>query len=361
MSAYNLNVNECARYAQQLNLSEVGLLGQTKLKAARVLCVGAGGLGSPLLLYLAAAGVGTLGIVDDDALELSNLQRQVLYTTNQLGQKKANLAKEKLNALNPDINVHIYVQRLSVDNAAELINQYDIVADCSDNFATRYWINDFCIQLNKPFVSASIRQFQGQCSLFLGGGAPCYRCLFPMPPKSELIPSCAEGGVLGVLPGLLGTIQANEILKWILQLDSLLVGKLLCVDLLKMEFSSINFKQNPECECCALKKSINELLPKENACVDSLSISAESLKKLSSDQVEFVLLDVRSPEEHESYNIGGLLIPLPELPHRLHELNSNSLIITYCRTGPRSLQAVKILQQAGFNSLRYLEGGVSGL
>jgi len=247
---------EMNRYSQQLNLDQIGLDGQLKLKNARVLCIGAGGLGSALLFYLGAAGVGHIGIMDDDVIELSNLHRQILYQTSQLGQKKVFMAHQQLSALNPDIDIALHTDKLNLNNAHELINQYDIIADCSDNFATHYLINDVCFHLNKPYAFASIAQFEGQCSLFLGKQGPCYRCLFPF--KSS-IPDCSAAGVLGVLPGLFGVIQATEIIKWILKTGEPLAGRWLVGDLLKMQFRQFYFIQNPECTLCILQQSV-ELL-----------------------------------------------------------------------------------------------------
>lgn len=242
---------EISRYSQQLKLPDVGLVGQAKLKNARVLCIGAGGLGSSLLLYLAAAGVGTIGIVDDDSVELSNLQRQVLYQTEHVGQKKAIIAKQQLMALNPHLNIDAYTERFHLENAAALINSYDIIADCSDNFPTRYLINDIRFSLKKPYVFASISQYKGQCSFFVAEKGPCFRCLFPSISPLEMIPNCSEAGVLGVLPGLLGIIQATEILKWILKNSETMLGELLMIDILKMDFQKFHLSKNPKCRTCS--------------------------------------------------------------------------------------------------------------
>jgi sulfur-carrier protein adenylyltransferase/sulfurtransferase len=244
------STEELIRYSQQIKLEEIGLAGQEKLKNARVLCIGLGGIGCPLLLYLAAAGVGNLGIVDDDIVELSNLQRQILYRLPQLAQQKAAAAKAQLQALNPSIEVHEYPLRLTEQNAVELIEQYDIVADGSDNFCTRYQIHDVCFALDRPYVYGSTSQFQGQCSLFHGKQGPCFRCLFPTPTNTNTIPTCSAGGVLGVLPGLLGVIQATEIIKWVLQTGESLKNRLLLVDLLKMKFQEIHLAKNPDCSLC---------------------------------------------------------------------------------------------------------------
>lgn len=353
-----LTKTETGRYAQHLKLPEIGISGQLKLKSARVLCIGAGGLASPLLLYLAAAGVGNLGIVDNDTLELTNLQRQILYKTEQVGLKKAELAELELKKLNPDINIQIYAERLSINNAADIMKDYDIVADCSDNFATRYLVNDMCFNLKKPFVSASVNQFEGQCSLFLGTEGPCYRCLFPTPPPSEFTPSCEEAGVLGVLPGILGTLQAGEILKWILQKGALLQARLLSFDLLQMKFKEFTYQKNSDCEICVSRKSAADLLVSESCFEGVNSISVSELKELLFQDSNVLLLDVRSREEHERANIGGLLISLNELPGRLNELDSERPIVVYCHSGKRSLTAAKTLLNANYARVKYLEGGM---
>ncbi len=244
----SLTPDEINRYSQQLKLEHIGLEGQLKLKNSRVLCIGAGGLGSSLLFYLTAAGIGKIGIVDHDVVELSNLHRQILYQDSQLGQKKSAVAKQQLSALNPHIDIHAYSEKFNLQNANELINQYDIIADCSDNFATRYLINDICYYLNKPYAFASVSQFEGQCSLFLGKHSPCFRCLFPS--TSTMTPNCSEGGILGVLPGLLGIIQATEIMKYTLNLGNTLAGHLLTIDALNMQFRKFQFTQNTECSLC---------------------------------------------------------------------------------------------------------------
>lgn len=255
-----LTGEERLRYAQQLNLSEIGTAGQQKLKSARVLCVGAGGLGSPLLLYLAAAGVGTIGIIDADHIELSNLHRQVLYQTADIGMSKAVLAQQQLLALNPQLSIHAYAESLSVSNAHTLIQAYDIVADCTDNFSTRYVINDICYSLNMPWVFASVAQFSGQCSVFLGASSACFRCLFPTIPAHNPFSNCNADGVIGVIPGLLGMIQATEILKWILKIGKLLVNRLLVIDSLNMDFQHYDLVKNPSCRLCMLRESIENLL-----------------------------------------------------------------------------------------------------
>ena len=307
---------ELLRYSRHFVLDEIGLKGQEKLKFAKVLCVGAGGLGSPLLMYLAAAGVGTLGIVDDDKIDFSNLQRQLLYGTHEVGQKKLKIAKEKLHNLNPNVNVALHPARLMDNNALEIISQYDIVADCTDNFPTRYLVNDACFHLQKPNVYASISQFDGQCSVFCAKNGPCYRCLYDAPPPAGLIPNCAEGGVLGVLPGLLGVMQANETIKLILGIGSPLIGRLLTVDTLSMVFDELEIKQNPDCRLCKHHQPFETLPRITSSCAAEAGltvkqISAKALHQLKSKNNVF-LVDVREPYEYEICNIDGYLIPLRE-------------------------------------------------
>jgi sulfur-carrier protein adenylyltransferase/sulfurtransferase len=355
-----LSADEIMRYAQQIKLAEIGLDGQKKLKDARVLCIGLGGLGSSLLLYLAAAGVGKLGIVDHDSVELTNLQRQILYRSDHLGQAKSTVAREQLLALNPSIRVNSYTEKLIRDNADELISQYDIIADGSDNFATRYLIHDTCFKFNKPYVYASAGQFQGYCALFHANQEnPCLRCLFPYATSDTHI-NCTTTGVLGVLPGLLGILQATEIIKWILKIGTGLVKRLLVVDLLAMSFKEIHLSKNLDCQLCVKREFAHEpILPTVCAEEPSLSnhaISAQQLIHLLQKNNTF-LVDVRSEAEHNEKNIGGTLIPLIELPQRLNELNPNHTIVIYCLSGKRSLAAVKIVLAAGFTSVKYLRNG----
>lgn len=359
-----LTLDEMNRYTQQLKLQNIGLEGQIKLKKARVLCIGAGGLGSIVLLYLTAAGVGTIGIVDDDVLELSNLQRQILYQHQHLGSKKSLIAKKQLLALNPNVVIDSYTKRFDLTCARDLASQYDIVIDCSDNFYTHYLINDICFYLNKPYIFASISQFKGQCSFFLRGAHPCFRCLFPANATKDTLPDCTEGGVLGVLPGLLGTIQATEAIKYLLQLNDSLLGRLLTIDVLKMQFQSFYLMHNPDCELCVHKKSVESLLQSEpctnlNNNFSNHVITAEELREALKNNTDIVLLDVRTAAENAAYNLGGLLIPLNELPTRLTELNPNAQIVVYCQSGRRSAAAIEILVAANFNAVRHLQGGVN--
>lgn len=360
MSSF-LSADEMRRYAQQIKLSEIGLEGQKKLKQARVLCVGLGGLGSPLLLYLAAAGVGKLGIIDPDHVELTNLHRQILYRTQDLNQSKAILAKHQLFALNSSIEVHAYPEKITKNNVDEFISQYDIIADGSDNFATRYLIHDSCFKFNKPYVYASAGQFQGYCAIFHASAEnPCLCCLFPNTmPDSQF--NCATDGVIGVLPGLLGILQATEIIKWILKLGTSLIKRLLTVDLLTMSFREIHLRKNPDCQLCVYRKFAEEPIPEmigsETLPLKDYAISVQQLIHLLQKN-NTSLIDVRSEAEHKAKNIGGQLIPIIELPNRLNELNHNHTIIFYCHSGKRSLDAVKLLLTAGFTSVKYLQADI---
>jgi adenylyltransferase/sulfurtransferase len=352
---------ELLRYATQLKLDNIGIKGQQILKNSRVLCVGAGGLGSPLLMYLAAAGVGTLGIIDDDNLELSNLQRQILYQTKYIGEPKTKIAQRQLMALNPEIEIKIYPQRLIAQNALELISQYQIIADCSDNFSTRYLINDICFQTKIPFVSASVSQYEGLCTTFLGSIGPCLRCLFPIPPQTDIIPNCVTGGVLGVVPGLLGMIQATEIIKFLLQLGDLLVKRVLSIDILQMNFREFQLQRNSACTICVdtpATSSQHSYLPEaEN--MNAYIITPEELKELLAANANIQLIDVRTAEKHEIFNIGGKLIPTQELPERLHELDPNKPTVTYCTMGGNSMRALQYLLSVGFKDVRSLDGGMT--
>lgn len=356
-----LNAEETQRYSRHFSLPQVGVAGQLKLRNAKVLCVGAGGLGSPLLFYLAAAGVGRLGIVDPDLLELSNLQRQILYQTTDLQQNKASLAKAKLQALNPHVEIICYPQRLSAANALEIIADYDIVADGSDNFATRYLVNEACFRLEKPNVFASVSQFTGQCTIFTADNGPCYRCVYEQFPNADEIPNCSEAGVLGVLPGILGSIQANEVLKLILGLGDSLIARLLQLDSLQMKFQELAIPRNPNCQLCskpATETLFDLVLPSCEMSPEKLpAITMRELNALQKNSKVF-LLDVREVFEHQQNNLGGVLIPLAELPNRLEELNPLQPIVVYCQSGRRSQRALKILQDAGFVGMRYLLGGM---
>lgn len=349
---HGLSPCEIHRYAQQIKLPNIGLSGQLKLKNARVLCVGAGGLASPVLLYCAAAGIGTVGIVDDDEVDLSNLQRQILFGTEHIGRRKAEMAQQQILALNPHTEVNIHITRFNEFTAPDLLKEYDIVVNCTDNFATQYLLNDFCFTSHTPYVYASISQYSGQCTVFDGVNGPCFRCLFPMSPTKEAIPNCSQGGVLGVLPGMLGVIQAAEVLKWILGLGDLLIGRLLSADVATMTFKEYHLTRDPAClmcqpqEECTMKKS------------SPMQISPAELHQKMQSGEPIVLIDVRSPEEHAAHNIGGLLIPLSDLAHRACELNPDDDIILYCHAGQRSLYAADILNSLNFKSVKSLAGGL---
>ncbi|HEV2214258.1 MAG TPA: molybdopterin-synthase adenylyltransferase MoeB [Terracidiphilus sp.] len=367
----SLNTDELARYARHLILPEVGMEGQQRLKAARVLCVGTGGLGSPLAFYLAAAGVGTLGLVDFDVVDASNLQRQILHSTRDVGRKKLDSAEEKLEALNPWLRVVKHETRLTSANALEIVNDYDVVADGTDNFPTRYLVNDACVLMGKPNVYGSIFRFEGQASVFATPGGPCYRCLYPEPPPSGMVPSCSEGGVLGILPGLVGMIQATEVIKLILGKGETLAGRLLLVDALEMRFRELKLKRNPECPVCGEHPTQTELIdyeqfcgvkpenPKENALQNGIpQMSVKQLKERRDAGEDVFLLDVREAYEYQIANLGGTLIPMNDVPKRLAELDREREIVVQCKTGGRSQRVAEYLQQAGYAKVKNLAGGI---
>ena len=363
-----LDNDEILRYSRHLIMPEVGMEGQQKLKAARVLCVGAGGLGSPLALYLTAAGVGTLGIVDFDVVDYTNLQRQIIHSTADVGRKKLDSAAEKLKAINPSVNVRKFETRLSSANALDLFREFDIVADGTDNFPTRYLVNDACVLSGKPNVYGSIFRFEGQASVFATEQGPCYRCLYPEPPPPGLVPSCAEGGVLGILPGLVGVIQATEVIKLILGKGDSLIGRLLLVDALSMKFRELKLRKNPDCPACGKHPTVTKLIDYDEFCgirgeekpvAGGISeIQVEELKRRLDAKEEVFVLDVREPHEYQICNIGGHLIPLGDLPRRVNELDSSREIVAHCRSGVRSAKAVDFLQQAGFKKVHNLAGGI---
>jgi adenylyltransferase/sulfurtransferase len=362
-----LSQDELQRYSRHLIMPEVGLEGQKRLKAAKVLCIGAGGLGSPLALYLAAAGVGRLGLVDFDVVEISNLQRQIIHSTEDVGRSKLGSAQEKIQAINPHVAVDLHETRLTSDNALEILAGYDIVADGTDNFPTRYLVNDACVMTGKPNVYGSIFRFEGQASVFALPDGPCYRCLYPEPPPPGLVPSCAEGGVLGILPGLVGLIQATEVIKLILGKGESLAGRLLLVDALGMRFRELKLRKNPDCPVCGTHPSIRRLIDYEQFCgiepetpkSNQAELTATQLKReLGSGKPPFVL-DVRNPNEYQIARIpGAYLLPLQQLPARLKELDPARDIVVHCRTGVRSAKAIEILRAAGFQKLRNLKGGI---
>jgi len=358
---------EVLRYSRHLLLPEVGVEGQRKLKAARVLTIGAGGLGSPLSLYLAAAGVGTIGIVDFDVVDLTNLQRQIVHGTATLGTSKLESAKARLTDLNPNVSVETHEARLTSENALEILRDYDIVVDGTDNFPTRYLVNDACVLLGKPNVYGSIFRFEGQASLFYANEGPCYRCLYSEPPPPGLVPSCAEGGVLGVLPGIIGSIQALETIKWIIGAGDSLVGRLLLFDALKLRFRELKLRKDPDCPICGTNPTIRELIDYEAFCgigaepdYSGLEISVEEFRKEQKAKGDdLVLIDVREPHEWEIAHIDGArLIPLGQLPDRLGELDGHAEIVTQCHKGGRSMKALEILRGAGFGKVRNLAGGI---
>jgi sulfur-carrier protein adenylyltransferase/sulfurtransferase len=364
-----LSRDEIQRYSRHLIMPEVGLEGQLKLKRARVLMIGTGGLGAPLGLYLAAAGVGHLGLVDFDVVDSSNLQRQVTFTTADVGKPKSEAAKARLSALNPAIEIVAYETRLTSDNALELFRDYDIIVDGTDNFPTRFLVNDACILLGKPNVYGSIFRFEGQATVFGYPDGPCYRCLYPEPPPPGLVPSCAEGGVLGVLPGIVGSIQAMETIKLILGTGEPLVGRLLLFDALAMRFRELKLKKNPDCPMCGNHRTITKLIDYEEFCgirgeeapamTDGIpEITARELKARQDRGEKVFILDVREPHEYQICNLNGKLIPLGELPRRVNELDSSVEMVVHCRSGKRSADAIHFLQTAGFKKLWNLKGGV---
>jgi molybdopterin/thiamine biosynthesis adenylyltransferase/rhodanese-related sulfurtransferase len=364
-----LSKEEIQRYSRHLIMPEVGLEGQLKLKRARVLMIGTGGLGAPLGLYLAAAGVGHLGLVDFDAVDSSNLQRQVTFTTADVGKPKSEAAKARLSALNPAIEIESYETRLTSENALDLFRNYDTIVDGTDNFPTRFLVNDACILLGKPNVYGSIFRFEGQATVFGYPDGPCYRCLYPEPPPPGLVPSCAEGGVLGVLPGIVGSIQAMETIKLILGAGDPLVGRLLLFDALAMRFRELKLKKNPDCPMCGKHRTITKLIDYEEFCgirgeeapamTDGIpEITARELKSRQDRGDKVFILDVREPHEYQICNLQGKLIPLGELPRRVNELDSSVEMVVHCRSGKRSADAIHFLQQAGFKKLWNLKGGV---
>ena len=364
----SLNNDEILRYSRHLIMPEVGMEGQLKLKAAKVLCIGAGGLGSPLALYLGAAGVGTLGLVDFDVVDYTNLQRQIIHRTEDVGRPKLDSAADKLKAMNPFLNIKKFNTHLSSDNALEIFKEFDIIADGTDNFPTRYLTNDACVISGKPNVYASIFRFEGQASVFGMPDGPCYRCLYPEPPPPGLVPSCAEGGVLGILPGLLGVIQATEVIKLILGSGDSLIGRLLLVDALAMKFRELKLRKNPDCPVCGKNPTIKKLIDYQEFCgirgeeapaeVTTSEMQVEELKQRLDRGDDLFILDVREPHEYQICNIGGLLIPLGDLPKRVNELDTSKEIVAHCRSGVRSAKAVNFLRQAGFKKVHNLAGGI---
>ena len=368
-AAVQLSKDEILRYSRHLIMPEVGMEGQLKLKQAKVLAIGAGGLGSPLALYLAAAGVGKLGMVDFDVVDFTNLQRQVIHSTSDVGRSKLASARETIQGINPNVEVVTYETRLTSENALDIFKDYDVIADGTDNFPTRYLVNDACVLLGKPNAYGSIFRFEGQASVFYAKEGPCYRCLYPEPPPPGLVPSCAEGGVLGVLPGIVGSIQALETIKLITGRGRPLIGRLLLFDALNLKFRELKLRKNPDCPVCGTHPTITGLIDYEQFCgirgeeyvrpTKVPEISATEVKKMMDERRPFVLVDVREPHEYQICRIpGSKLIPLGDVPKRMHELNSADEIVIHCRSGQRSAQAVELLMKAGFRKIHNLRGGV---
>jgi molybdopterin/thiamine biosynthesis adenylyltransferase/rhodanese-related sulfurtransferase len=359
-----LTREELARYSRHLILPDVGVEGQKRLKAARVLLIGAGGLGSPLALYLSAAGVGTLGIVDFDKVDVTNLQRQVVHGTADVGRSKIDSAAERIYDINPYVNVERFETRLTSENALEIIREFDIVVDGTDNFATRYLVNDACVILGKPNVYGSIFRFEGQASVLATPDGPCYRCLFREPPPPGLVPSCAEGGVLGVLPGLVGTIQATEAIKLILGIGEPLIGRLLLVDALTAQFRTVKIRRDPTCPACGTHE-IQELIDYDAFCggaepVTVKEITPRELAQKLARGDDFDLIDVREPFEWEIAHIeGARLVPLSTFPDAIRELDSSREIVVQCKVGGRSARAADALIAAGFRNVTNLAGGIT--
>ena len=361
-----LSHEELLRYSRHLTLPDVGLEGQSKLRDARVLLIGAGGLGSPAALYLAAAGVGTLGIVDFDLVDRSNLQRQILHGTSGIGTAKAESARARLHDVNPHVRIETFAERLTSANALAILRDWDIVVDGSDNFPTRYLVNDACVLLGKPDVYGSVFRFDGQVSVFSAKQGPCYRCLYAEPPPPDLVPSCAEGGVLGVLPGIIGSLQALEVIKLIVGFGEPMIGRLLLFDGRRMQFRELALEKDPDCPVCGVRPTVTSLIDYEAFCGevgrgtgDGVEISALELQRERGRKPDLLLLDVREPREAQIARIeGARLIPLRELPRRLAELPGHAEIVTHCHHGQRSLQAREILKGAGFASVRSLAGGI---
>lgn len=364
----HLSKEEILRYSRHLIMPEVGMEGQKKLKAAKVLMIGAGGLGSPLGMYLAAAGVGKLGIVDFDIVDETNLHRQLLHGTNDVGRSKLESAKETILNINPNINVETFETRLTSENAFEIIKEYDLIVDGTDNFPTRYLVNDASVLLGKPYVYGSIFRFEGQVTVFDAKTGPCYRCLYPTPPPPGLVPSCAEGGVLGVLPGIIGSLQALEAIKLIIGNGDLLVGRLILFDALKFKTRELKLHKNPDCPVCGSNPTIHELIDYEQFCgisyengkdINIDEISVEELNEQIQNSEDIFLLDVREPHEYQINNINnGYLIPLNDLANRINELDSSRKIVAYCKVGGRSAKAVEFLKNSGFKKTKNLVGGI---
>jgi sulfur-carrier protein adenylyltransferase/sulfurtransferase len=367
--AASLTNEEILRYSRHLIMPEVGMEGQLKLKAAKVLLIGTGGLGAPLGLYLTAAGVGKIGLVDFDVVDFTNLQRQVTFGTSDVGKPKTEAARERLTNLNPGVEITTYETRLTSENALELFKDYDVIVDGTDNFPTRYLVNDACILLGKPNVYGSIFRFEGQVTVFGMPDGPCYRCLYPEPPPPGLVPSCAEGGVLGVLPGIVGSLQAMETIKLLLGAGESLEGRLLLFDAMALKFRELKLRKNASCPMCGTDRKIHQLIDYNEFCgirgeeepeshLVVPEISPRELKQRLDRGDDLFILDVREPHEYQICNLKGHLIPLGELPRRVHELDSSHEIVAHCRSGKRSAEAVDFLRKAGFRKIHNLHGGI---
>jgi adenylyltransferase/sulfurtransferase len=365
----SLTNEEILRYSRHLIMPEVGMEGQLKLKAAKVLLIGTGGLGAPLGLYLTAAGVGNIGLVDFDVVDFTNLQRQVTFGTGDVGRPKTEAARARLSNLNPDVNITTYETRLTSENALALFKDYDVIVDGTDNFPTRYLVNDACLLLGKPNIYGSIFRFEGQVTVFGMPDGPCYRCLYPEPPPPGLVPSCAEGGVLGVLPGIVGSLQALEAIKLILGRGDLLSGRLVLFDALALKFRELKLRKNSDCPMCGVHPKIQQLIDYNEFCgirgeeepegdLHVPEMTARELKQRLEQGDDLFILDVREPHEYQICNLKGHLIPLGELPRRVHELDSSHEIVAHCRSGKRSAQAVDFLRKAGFRKIYNLRGGI---
>ena len=368
--AEDLDKDEVRRYSRHLIIPNVGMDGQKRLKNARVLAVGAGGLGSPTLMYLAAAGVGTLGIVDFDVVDETNLQRQIIHGQSDVGRSKAQSARNSIAEINPYVEVVLHEERLDSSNALGIVSQYDLIVDGTDNFATRYLVNDACVLSGKPYVWGSIFRFEGQASVFWAEHGPCYRCLYPDPPPPGMVPSCAEGGVLGVLCGTIGSIQTTEAIKLLTGIGDPLVGTLMVYDALEMEFRTLRARKDPECPLCGKNRTITELIDYEAFCgvvsheaeeaAAGSSVTARELKEMFDRGEDFLLVDVREPGEHEIVRIpGSVLIPKGDLGRRLSELPLDKPVVVYCKTGVRSAEALALLKGAGFSTSKHVQGGVT--
>jgi molybdopterin/thiamine biosynthesis adenylyltransferase/rhodanese-related sulfurtransferase/molybdopterin converting factor small subunit len=353
-----LTNEEIKRYSRHLIMPEVGVEAQRKLKASKVLCIGAGGLGSPAAMYLAAAGVGTLGIVDFDTVDFSNLQRQILHGTPDVGRSKLASARDRLNAINPNVKIETYETALSSENALELFAPYDVILDGTDNFPTRYLVNDACVLTGKPNVYGSIFRFDGQASVFFAEKGPCYRCLYPEPPPPNLVPSCAEGGVLGVLPGVIGTIQATETIKLITGVGEPLIGRLLLFDALRMEFRPLRLKKDPNCAMCGPKPTITHLIDYEGFC-NPVQTTDVTPAELAAMMKEIDLIDIREQQEwNQGYIEGARLVPLSQLHNNLELIPRDRDVVLYCRSGSRSAHALEMLRAAGYHRAKHLKGGI---